>query len=188
MESRTSLNAGWASDGIFPLAILRGDKYDPPSNDALLRILDYVGGRQEVTLWLNGTPSEDSGPVPGGQITLGGPDMVNCGAKWQKVNAKDDWSVYLNNVTVGSKTVYSLQSRSDTVSITVASPMLIVPSDVFDAVIRSFYAEYDFELDLYTVNCARISSLPAIKFNIGDDQTPNVLEYAVPADKFVTKV
>ncbi|KAH7703310.1 hypothetical protein AAVH_29520 [Aphelenchoides avenae] len=63
--------------------------------------------------------------------------------------------------------------------------MLVVPSDALDVLIRAFFAVYDFELDLYTVKCARTVSLPDMKISVGYGQ--NFFDYTVPAEKFVTK-
>lgn len=47
LANRTSfvVNYQWSGDGIFPLG------YE--SGEVMPRILDGVGGKQEITLWLN---------------------------------------------------------------------------------------------------------------------------------------
>ncbi|KAH7698228.1 hypothetical protein AAVH_34683, partial [Aphelenchoides avenae] len=88
-------------------------------------------------------------------------------------------------VTVGTYTAYNLE-QSAKVPISIASPMLIVPSAVFKALIGAFDAEYNFDLDLYTVDCAGVASLPGVTISI--DYGANGLTYTVPAKNFVTKV
>ncbi|KAH7709461.1 hypothetical protein AAVH_23273 [Aphelenchoides avenae] len=80
-QSFYPVNARWASDGIFPLAIreLLGTVY---GEYALTAVLDEVDGKREVTLFLNGTPSERSSAAPGGVITFGGRDTISCSDKW----------------------------------------------------------------------------------------------------------
>ncbi|KAH7709460.1 Protein ASP-8 [Aphelenchoides avenae] len=87
-------------------------------------------------------------------------------------------------VTIGANIAVNDYPDEYDVPISIASPALIVPSAVFDTFIRGFLAEYDFDLDLYTVECARIASLPGVTLVIGS----NSLKYTVPAEQFVTKV
>ncbi|KAH7703308.1 ASP-1 protein [Aphelenchoides avenae] len=178
-EAEYSLNPGWASDGVFPLAMKASD-------DALAKILYAAGGRRVLTLWLNGSPN-DGAPAPGGQITFGGPDTANCDANWHKVISNDNWSVKLKSVTVGAYIAYNDDYPDEFgVPISIASSMLIVPSAVFDGLIRPFHAEYNFDLDLYTVDCGRVASLPGVTISI--DAGINGFTYTVPAEKFVAKV
>lgn len=88
------------------------------------------------------------------------------------------------SVTIGANIAVNDYPDEYDVPISIASPALIVPSAVFDTFIRGFLAEYDFDLDLYTVECARIASLPGVTLVIGS----NSLKYTVPAEQFVTKV
>ncbi|KAH7712411.1 renin [Aphelenchoides avenae] len=171
------LNPAWASDGVFPLALRNAP--DDSSSNALSSVLDGVGGNQEVTLWLSGTPTNT--PTPGGQVTFGGKDTKNCGSKWTKLRSSVNfWTIISIGVSVGNTTVTGVEA-----SISIASPFLAVPHKYFRPLVKALNGKYSDELHLYTVDCSKVGSLPDIRLKLGLGFS---LQYAVTAEKYVAKM
>ncbi|KAH7720971.1 Protein ASP-8 [Aphelenchoides avenae] len=73
------------------------------------------------------------------------------------------------------------------VEISAESPVLVLPTVYFRLFVKVFGAEYDFELDTYTVDCAKAKSLPEIHFTVGDPSHPQ-FDYTVPPAQFVVRM
>ncbi|KAH7706077.1 cathepsin D, partial [Aphelenchoides avenae] len=83
-------------------------------------------------------------------------------------------------LAVGSKAVFTLGANA---MVSIGTPFLVVPMAYFRRTIIPFNPVYNAELNLYTVACAKVSSLPGIRFSIGKDY-----DYTVPAEKFAVKM
>ncbi|KAH7719416.1 aspartic protease 7 [Aphelenchoides avenae] len=168
------LNPRWASDGILPLGMMYGE--------ALKKVLGAVGGGQEVSLYLNNAKTSDNHPVPGGRITFGGKNTQDCGDKWVTLKSDDtDWFLSLNSVTIGAKSITS----GDYAGLSTSTPFLEVPSWEFRPVVKALGGTFNNELDLYTVDCSKIDSLPSVKISLGSGFA---LIYDVKAQDYVAKI
>lgn len=70
--------------------------------------------------------------------------------------------------------------------IATAMPFLEVPPAYFRTMVNALGGRYDYELDLYTVDCKQIDSLPPITITLfsGEDR----ITYGVQAHDFVAKI
>ncbi|KAH7680506.1 aspartic protease BmAsp-1identical, partial [Aphelenchoides avenae] len=119
-------------------------------------------------------PETNDTLVPGGQITLGGKDTENCDSTWTKVAStnRDNWSVTIHSfnilLTSGEVLNTGYDARDDIrAEISIASPLLTVPTDLHDQLVRELNATRNDELALYTVSCYDHPKIPSIVINIG---------------------
>ncbi|KAH7695817.1 aspartyl protease precursor, partial [Aphelenchoides avenae] len=130
------------------------------------------------------TPSESSAPTSGGVITFGGRDSISCGDQWRQLGSLNSnnrlWNLRLAKLAVGSKALFTQGADA---LVAIGTPFLVVPMAYFRRIIIPFNPVYNVELNLYTVNCADVASLPGIRFSIGKDY-----DYTVPAEKFAVKM
>lgn len=89
-----------------------------------------------------------------------------------------------SSIGVGSKTIFT---GGNVAHIAVASPFLQVPTGwrFFKQIMSALNAQYDFELDRYTVDCGKTQSLPGIRIALGLGFT---LDYTVPAKDYVVQL
>ncbi|KAH7694142.1 hypothetical protein AAVH_38817, partial [Aphelenchoides avenae] len=118
----------------------------------------------------------DNHPVPGGRITFGGKNTQDCGDKWVTLQSdfEADWSLALNSITSGEKAELST-----------SSPFLEVPLWDFRPVVNAMGGAFNDDLDLYTVDCNKIDSLPPITISLGSGFA---LVYDVKAQDYVAKI
>ncbi|GMS92694.1 hypothetical protein PENTCL1PPCAC_14869, partial [Pristionchus entomophagus] len=112
--------------------------------------------------------------VPGGVITFGGYDNVNCNEQidYVPLTSKTYWQFKLDNFAIGSyKGNTNYQVISDT-----GTSWIGVPHEIFNAIVSQTRAQYS-NLDLYIVDCN--GNYPNMVFKI------NGRDYHIPAYEYV---
>ncbi|KAH7711742.1 CBN-ASP-1 protein [Aphelenchoides avenae] len=170
------LNPQWPSDGILGL----NDYSEPLSTTSkILKGFD----KQEITLYFK------SDLNAGGQITFGGRDTQNCGKSWTTFKRREywGWGAYVPNLTLGSSKVIDFGHNA---SLSTNAPFLELPFDVFEPLVRTLRAEYDFATDLYTVGCDKVSSMPSLGIRLRDPLNPtkDAIHYEVPSSKYTIEM
>ncbi|KAH7669970.1 aspartic proteinase 1, partial [Aphelenchoides avenae] len=131
------------------------------------------------------TKSSNIGPAPGGRITFGSKNTQDCSGKWITLDSEDvDWNLLIARMNVGSKRIVG---GLETAQISTASPLLLVPSidTYFRDIIRALGAQFDDDVDLYTVDCGKVGSLPAIDITLGSGFG---LAYSVIPQDYVVQI
>ncbi|KAH7704270.1 Protein ASP-1 protein5, partial [Aphelenchoides avenae] len=184
-HTRHQLNPQWASDGVLALS-----GYSYAREDATKKILNAIGEKQEITLFVSKqdfTGSAGVSQLPS-VITFGGKDTQNCDSQLSYLTNDryaDDWSVPLGRVMVGSENIIGLESGK-MARISVSSPLLEAPTAHFGAIIRALGAQYNFELDRFTVDCNEVENLPEITIQVYLDDGPTEY-FPVWPNNFVAK-
>lgn len=92
----------------------------------------------------------------------------------------------LRNYKPFSVTVGTWSMKSDNTVLSTSSPFLQVPSWYFrPLIVSTLGGTFDDDLDLYTVDCSKVDSLPSITVNMGSGFG---LVYNVSAQDYVAKV
>ncbi|KAH7717745.1 eukaryotic aspartyl protease superfamily [Aphelenchoides avenae] len=169
------LNPLWPSDGVFPLGFYE--------EQALPAILDAFGGSMEVSLYFNNAKSDGSEAAKEGRITFGGKNTEDCSDEWVTLFGGSSWNLNVGKVFVGQRVIYP---GGFFAQIATAMPFLEVPPAYFRTMVNALGGRYDYELDLYTVDCKQIDSLPPITITLfsGEDR----ITYGVQAHDFVAKI
>ncbi|KAH7675959.1 hypothetical protein AAVH_42133, partial [Aphelenchoides avenae] len=84
-------------------------------------------------------------------------------------------------VTIGAKSITS----GDYAGLSTSTPFLEVPSWEFRPVVKALGGTFNNDLDLYTVDCSKIDSLPSVKISLGSGFA---LIYDVKAQDYVAKI
>lgn len=88
---------------------------------------------------------------------------------------------------VGSEKIIGLES-GEMARISVSSPLLEAPTAHFDAIVRALGAEYNFELDRFTIDCNEVEDLDEITIQIYLDDGPTEYFPVWPGNFFAKKV
>lgn len=70
--------------------------------------------------------------------------------------------------------------------ISTATPFLGVDLQNFPYIMQLLRASYDYDMDLHTVDCGRVSKLPVLHFTVGSGF--NFLRYDVGPEQYTAKV
>ncbi|CAI5450849.1 unnamed protein product [Caenorhabditis angaria] len=159
-------------DGILGLAWpgLAVDKIIPPMQN-LLPQLDLP----LFTVWLDRKINGSNGGN-GGLITYGALDKVNCASDINYVNltAQTYWEFHLDSFKVGT---FSENKTAKVISDTGTS-WIGAPHSVVSAVVKASGAKYNWNDELYEIDCDKMYSSPDIIFTIGQiDYTVKSVEY-----------
>ncbi|KAH7713567.1 aspartic protease 7, partial [Aphelenchoides avenae] len=126
-----------------------------------------------------------NGPAPGGRITFGSKNTQDCSSKWVTLNADNvDWNLQIARMNVGSKCIVG---GLETAQMSTASPLLVVPSidTYFRDLMKVLGGQFDDDVDLYTVDCGKVGSLPAIDITLGSGFG---LTYSVPPQDYIVQI
>lgn len=89
------------------------------------------------------------------------------------------------NFKVGNSLLDTKDSPSTYIA--TATPFLAVDLETFPHIMRLLrYPSYDYDLDLYTLDCRRVSALPTLHFNVGTGF--DFLAYDVSPQQYTAKV
>ncbi|CAB3398830.1 unnamed protein product [Caenorhabditis bovis] len=160
-------------DGILGLGWpkLAVDDVTPPMQNALPQLDQPL-----FTVWLDRKLKISEGGS-GGQITYGDIDKQNCDAaiNYVKLSAKTYWQFPLDSFSIGD---FSESKVAQVISDTGTS-WIGAPNSVVSGVVKATGAKFDWENELYTVDCSTTSSQPDLVFVIGG------VKYNVPAVEYI---
>ena len=121
------------------------------------------------TVWLDRNLQIAQG-TPGGLITYGAIDTVNCAKQvtYVPLSAKTYWQFPLDAFAVGT---YS-ETKKDQVISDTGTSWLGAPNTIVSAIVKQTKAVFDWSTELYTVDCSTMKTQPDLIFTIGGAQFP----------------
>ncbi|PIC23610.1 hypothetical protein B9Z55_017256 [Caenorhabditis nigoni] len=160
-------------DGVigfgFPAMAVNGTR---TPLDGLMPMLD----QQMFSVWMDRKIVTSRGG-PGGLVTFGAMDTVNCFAdvNWVPLTVKSYWGFDLDGFKIGS---YERTKKEKVISDT-GSGWIGAPPTVISAIVKATGAKYDWNLELYVVPCSTMKTQPDIKLTI------NGIEYTIPSVEYI---
>ncbi|KAI6234204.1 Eukaryotic aspartyl protease [Aphelenchoides fujianensis] len=156
--------------------------------------VDVVSPIRNIFAALPGTPQfyvlhvERPTPPAGNppfQIAFG-QDIPECGTQFSYTLAYFEMPAdngiqyfYLNGVRYGDQ---ELASANDPFSVDAGMPVILMPYEVLRIVLSQMPYRYNYDLQMYTIDCARVNTLKDLVFETDD------LQFVVPATQYVADV
>lgn len=160
-------------DGILGLGWpkLAVDNVVPPMQNALPQLDQPI-----FTVWLDRKLKISEGGS-GGLITYGDVDKQNCDAtiNYVPLSAQTYWQFPLDSFSIGD---FSESKKAQVISDTGTS-WIGAPNSVVSGVVKATGAKFDWENELYTVDCSTTDSQPDLIFTIGG------IAYNIPAVEYI---
>ncbi|KAI6185578.1 Peptidase A1 domain-containing protein [Aphelenchoides besseyi] len=170
-----------ALDGSLGLSW--GDFGEDPEVKYLSPIVNMLGvysfAQQFYTLWIG--PHNPSGEsTVDGLITVGNFDLEHCNDAFNFVPLKiDDTYDYMHfEIDKFSMGKYTQEVASEAY-LDSGSPVVQVPSDIYNLILQQIQPDYDSSLNLLITSCSAAAQLPSWKFTI------NSLDYEIEGEKYV---
>jgi len=170
IETSGSLGLSW-NDCITTNA------YDPIRH--LLRA--YNATEQVYTIWLSSVYPKPSTGNTQAALTIGGHDEFHCGPVLLTIPHAGKWSRD-RHVTSERFSMGAYSTAGDSTVFDSGYPVITFPDKVYDAVFKLVNPTYDWDYGLYTVSCAKISTLPDWVFRFSG------MDFAVPSSQYIIDV
>ncbi|KAH7671536.1 aspartic protease, partial [Aphelenchoides avenae] len=173
----------WPSDGVLGFQRLYlGDA----SVESTVFDLARAAGAPQVTLF-----GGDFAKGRPGVLTFGGPDATNCASAWNSVSQGPgiifEWDLQINGFQFGAYKEPIPQWNG----ILGTDAKTSVPQKVFDQIVKTLAAEFDFASDEYLVNCDAAKSAPEIVIQLSPFSgsiSPSAHEYRIPSTAFAANL
>ncbi|KAJ1365928.1 Inositol hexakisphosphate and diphosphoinositol-pentakisphosphate kinase [Parelaphostrongylus tenuis] len=113
----------------------------------------------------------------GGMITFGAVDTTNCDldVNYVPLTSESYWQFSIDGFAIGRS---SAEKKEDVISDTGTS-FIGAPSCVMEAVVRRTNAQYDYENQLYVVDCSTMKTQPDAEFTI------NGVKYNITSEEYI---
>jgi len=166
-------------DGILGLGwpALAVDNVPPPFQNLMPQLDAPI-----FTVWLDKKGNVDG--VVGGLYTYGAVDNVNCQMNtvmYASLSAQTYWQFPIQGISVGS---YSFNGVQQVISDTGTS-LIGGPTSQIQGIANAVGGQYNSQYQLWLTPCNRISTAPALTFNIN---APNMTPFQVPAFEYIIDV
>ncbi|CAD31820.1 Peptidase A1 domain-containing protein [Caenorhabditis elegans] len=155
-------------DGIFGLGwpAISVDQVTPPMQNLISqKQLDAP----LFSIWVDRKLQVSQGGT-GGLITYGAVDTKNCDAQvnYVALSSKTYWQFPMDGVAIGN---YAMMKQEQAISDT-GSAWLGLPNPVLNAIVQQTKATYDWNYEIYTLDCSTMQTQPDLVFTIGGMQYP----------------